>query len=141
MTRKTLMLAGAGAVALAGGAVLAPMAMADPIPAAHSYAELLEPVPDAMARIHADNAMAANSPQVIPAGINIGINLHHHHHHHSAWWYRHHGFFWNGQVWIQSPPPYWHNHHSDWYRSHGYNWDGHVWARPHHHHHHHHHHY
>ncbi len=145
MRRKTWMMTGAGAVALAGGAVLAPLAHADaaqdPIPAAQSYADLLEPVPDAMARIHADDAMGAVAPQVIQTGLEIGINLHHHHHHHNARWYRGHGYFWNGQVWVLGPPPpppYWHHHHADWYRSNGYVWNGRGWARPHHHHHHHH---
>ncbi len=142
MTHKTWMLASAGAMALCGGAVIAPMAMADPIPEAHSYADLLEPVPDARARIHADDAMAAAQPRVMPVGINIGINLHdhHHHHHHNARWYRGHGYFWNGQVWVQGPPPpptYWHHHHADWYRSNGYVWNGRGWGRPRDHHHHH----
>lgn len=140
------MLTSAAILALAGGAAVAPMAMADPIPAARSYAELLEPVPDAMARIHADDAMAAGEARMIPAQLNIGIGIgdahHHHHHHHSRRWYRANGYFWNGQVWILGRPQYHHHHHhnADWYRSQGYNWDGQRWyrgERPHHHHHHH----
>ena len=144
MKHKTIMLTSAAAIALVG---VAPVAMADPIPAAHSYADLLEPVPDAMARIHADDDLMADA-RVIPAGINIGIGVnlhhhHHHHHHHNAGWYRSRGYVWNGQVWVMGPPPpppYWHNHHADWYRGHGYRWDGRVWIgpQPHHHHHHHH---
>lgn len=140
MRTKTMMLTGAAAIALTGGAVAAPAAMADPIPPAASYADLLEPVPDAMARIHADDAMGSGDARVVPAGINIDIGLgHHHHHHHNARWFREHGYFWNGRVWVQGPPPYWHNHHSDWYRARGYAWDGRVWVirRAHHHHHHH----
>jgi len=143
MRTRTFMMTGAAAIALAAGALLAPVAMADPIPQAASYADLLEPVPDAMARIHADDALGSGDARFIPAQINIGIGIgHHHHHHHSARWYRDHGFFWNGRVWVQGPPPppvFWHNHHADWYRAHGYYWDGHVWAMRHHHHHHHHH--
>ena len=106
-------------MALAGQAMAAPAAVADPIPPALSYADLLMPVPDAMARIHADDAAARASAHLIPAQISIGIGVphHHHHHHHSARWYRSHGYYWNGQIWLQGPPP-----------------------RPHHHHHHHHHH-
>jgi hypothetical protein len=147
MKHKTIMLASAAGIALVGSAALAPMAMADPIPAARSYADLLEPVPDAMARLHADDEMQSEA-RMIPAGLNIGIGVnmhhHHHHHHHSARWFRSHGYFWNGQVWVMGPPPpppYWHNHHADWYRGQGYHWDGRVWIEPqryHHHHHHHH---
>ncbi|WP_428334055.1 hypothetical protein [Novosphingobium sp.] len=147
MNHKTRMLAGAAAIALGASLAFAPLAMADPIPVANSYADLLVPVPDAMARLHADDAIMADA-QVIPAQLSVGINLghHHHHHHHSARWYRSHGYSWNGQVWLIGPPRYWHNHHSDWYRQRGYAWDGNVWREPsgrgqyHHHHHHHHHH-
>jgi len=113
MTRKTAMLAGAAAIVLGGGAVLAPVAMAEPIPAAHSYADLLEPVPDARARLHADDAMAASEAHVIPAGINIGIGIghHHHHHHYSARWYRDHGYVWGGRGWVIQMRPRHHHHH------------------------------
>jgi hypothetical protein len=148
MKHKTIMLAGAAALALAASLAFAPLAMADPIPVTNSYADLLVPVPDAMARLHADDAIMADA-HVIPAQMNVGINLgHHHHHHHNARWYRNHGYSWNGQVWLIGPPRYWHNHHSDWYRQRGYGWDGNMWREPagpgpgldgHHHHHHHHH--
>ena len=122
MQTKKLMLAGAAVIALIGGAMQAPVAMADPIPAAASYADLLEPVPDAMARIHADDQLAQENARLIPAQIRIGIGSDHHHHHHhaqyrryrSARWYRNHGFYWNGEVWLQGPPPrprYEHHHH------------------------------
>jgi len=155
MTHKTTKLtggwlAGTAAIALGASLAFAPLAMADPIPVANSYADLLVPVPDAMARLHADDAIMADA-HVIPAQLSVGINLghHHHHHHHSARWYRNHGYTWNGQVWLIGPPRYWHNHHSDWYRQRGWTWDGNVWRAPggpgpgpygHHHHHHHHHH-
>ena len=155
MTHKTTKLtggwlAGTAAIALGASLAFAPLAMADPIPVANSYADLLVPVPDAMARLHADDAIMADA-HVIPAQLSVGINLghHHHHHHHSARWYRNHGYTWNGQVWLIGTPRYWHNHHSDWYRQRGWTWDGNVWRAPggpgpgpygHHHHHHHHHH-
>jgi hypothetical protein len=153
MTRKTTMLCSAAAFALIGAMIgPAPSALADPVPAAASYADLLEPVPDARARLQADDAMAddkmVGNARMIPAGLNIGLGInlhhHHHHHHHSARWYRGHGYYWNGRFWMQGPPPpppYWHHHHADWYRGNGYSWDGRVWIAPrvHHHHHHHHH--
>jgi hypothetical protein len=136
------MLAGAAAIAIGSSLTVAPVAMADPIPQAQSYADLLVPVPDAMARLHADDEIMADA-HVIPAQLSLGINLghhHHHHHHHSARWYRNHGYAWNGQVWVMGPPPMWHNHHADWYRSRGWAWNGNGWVQPRHHHHHHHHH-
>lgn len=132
MQHKTMMMTGAAALALAGGTMVAPMANADPIPVAASYADLLEPVPDAMARVHADDARMEQDARMIPAqlGIGIGINLHDHHHHRqyrSPRWYRSHGYAWNGRVWVIGPPRYWHNHNSDWYRGQGYQWDGRNW--------------
>ncbi|WP_353227055.1 hypothetical protein [Novosphingobium sp.] len=144
MTRKTRMLTSAAALALIGSTALAPAAMADPIPAAVSYADLLEPVPDALARLHADDAMAADA-HMIQAQYRGGYDHHHHHHHHhhvrhSTRWYRGHGYFWTGQIWAFGPPPqprYWHNHDADWYRGRGYSWDGRGWQGPRDHHHHH----
>jgi hypothetical protein len=114
MKRNTAMLTGAAAMALGGGAVMAPVAMADPIPAASSYADLLEPVPDARARLHADDALADSNAHLIPAQLNIGIGVghhHHHHHHYSARWYRNHGYVWNGQMWVIRPRMHHHHHH------------------------------
>lgn len=122
MRTKTYMLAGAAAVALTGSGLLAPAAMADPIPPAASYADLLEPVPDAVARLDADDARGPGDAHLIPAQLHIGIGIghHHHHHHHSARWYRRHGYYWNGQVWLLAPPPrphydhHHHHHHHNW---------------------------
>ena len=148
MTAKTAMLAGTALLALITGACgAASAALADPVPVAASYADLLEPLPDARARIATDDAVVPQA-RMIPAGINIGIGVnlhhHHHHHHHSARWYRAHGYYWNGGVWVVAPPPpppYWHHHHANWYRDRGWSWDGRVWIAPrgydHHHHHHH----
>ena len=113
MTPKTVMLTGAAAMAIATGATTAPMAVAEPIPAAFSYADLLQPLPDAAERLRLDDAAGPDEAHLIPAQLNIGIGVghHHHHHHHSARWYRSHGFYWNGQVWIQGPPPRPHHHH------------------------------
>jgi hypothetical protein len=50
--------------------------------AAGSYAELLQPVPDAVAQLRATDAAAARAP----ARLQLAQYHHHHHHHH------HHGF-------------------------------------------------
>lgn len=52
--------------------------------AAQSYAELLEPVPNALPRLIADDAARAQ----LPARVQLAQYHHHHHHHH-----HHHGFF------------------------------------------------
>ena len=99
MRTKNFMLASAAAVALTGSGLLAPVAMANPIPAAASYADLLEPVPDAAARLDADDAQAPGAAHLIAAQYYYGNGYHHHHHHHhSRRWYRARGYYWNGQV-------------------------------------------
>ena len=121
MNRKTSTLMGA-AVALAAAPALA-TSTADPgpaVPPAASYAELLQPITNAVERLKLAQAEDNNArpPQLIEA--QYGPYPHHHHHHHH---YR---------------------HHRDWYLRHGYYWYGGAWVlRPvhHHHHHHHHHHY
>jgi hypothetical protein len=141
MRTKTLMLAGAAAVALTGSGLIAPAAMADPIPPAASYADLLQPVPDAAARLDADDARATRDARVIPAQLEIGIGIghhhhHHHHHHHSRRWYRANGYYWNGQVWLLAPPP--RPRYDNRYDNRGY-YNGGEYHDHHHHHHHHHH--
>jgi hypothetical protein len=84
---------------------------------AKSYAELLDPIPNALAVLRAADAAAASAAQTQTPGEVSGVELaqyyyhHHHHHHHHHRYFRHH-------------------HHHNWW-----------WRRHHHHHHHHHHHY
>jgi hypothetical protein len=80
---------------------------------ARSYAELLEPIPNALAVLRAvDAAEATRSAQEAGADANVTLVQYHHHHHrvrhhhhHNRWWRHHH-------------------HHNRW------------WRRHHHHHHH-----
>jgi hypothetical protein len=82
--------------------------------AAKSYAELLEPIPNALAVLRAvDAAEAARSAQETATDADVTLVQYHdhhhrwrHHHHHNRWWRRHH-----------------HHHHNRW------------WRRHHHHHH------
>ena len=123
MNFKVTMLTGAALAVMAGGAALASPAMADaPVPVAASYADLLEPVPDAAARIHADDQTAESQAMFQQAQWGGPMAHHHHHHHHSRGWYRHHGYSWQNGAWFLPPPPP-------------------PPAFHHHHHHHHHHHY
>jgi hypothetical protein len=137
MNLKSVWLSGAAVSALL--AALTPLpAAADPIPRATSYAELLDPVPDAEVRLAADDALREQAPRLQVA--QYWEHHHHHHHHHSWQWYRDNGYFWDGGAWALIPN-YHHHHAWAWYRARGYYWNGWAWVpRAHHHHHHHHHH-
>ena len=83
MTRLTaVLLGGAAAVLTLNSAQAAPAA---PVaqPAAQSYADLLQPVPNAVAALQADDTARAQQPKV-----QLAQYRHHHHHHH--------GFFGGG---------------------------------------------
>jgi len=70
------------------------------LPDARSFAELLEPVPNALAVLRAMDAadatrtMEAADPNLIPVQYHHHHHhhryRHHHHHHHHRWWRRHH---------------------------------------------------
>ncbi|MGH6839942.1 MAG: hypothetical protein ACREDT_14315, partial [Methylocella sp.] len=76
---------------------------------ARSYAELLQPIPNAVALLMAADAMNAASAKA-EAGQNPNVKLvqyyHHHHHHHHHRWYHHHHHRW------------YHHHHHRWYHHH-----------------------
>jgi len=84
------------------------------LPAARSYAELLDPIPNALALLMALDAAQASAgladPQAQSPDVKLAQYYHHHHHHHHHHHYRRY---------------YHHHHHHHYY----------------HHHHHHHHHY
>ena len=119
MHTKTAMLAGAAATAIAACSAQALPAMAEPIPPAASYAELLEPVPDAFERLRADDAGQAE-PRMIQAqswSRDYADHHHHHHHHRSARWYRDNGYRWDGYRWqlrrVNRDHHHHHHHHHD----------------------------
>jgi hypothetical protein len=78
---------------------------------AKSYAELLDPIPNALATLRAADVAATGQKDEARTSGDVRLAYHHHHHHH------HHRF-------------YHHHHHHHWWRP----------RRYHHHHHHHHHH-
>jgi hypothetical protein len=85
---------GANATALQGNA---------PNPAA-SYRDLLNPVPNPLEALKADDARLANTPADEVKLAQIGIVVGHHHHHH-----HHHGY--RPHVYIVPPHRYRHHHH------------------------------
>jgi hypothetical protein len=115
MDKKIVGLLGAvGALASLNGAQAATSPDPTEVLRATSYAELLEPIPNAAEKLRAvDETQSA--PNVQTAQLVFGYHHHHHHHHH------HHGFYrgYGPRVFIAP---------------------GYRYRRYHHHHHHHHHH-
>jgi hypothetical protein len=119
MDRKTTTLLGtAAALAAAPGLAAAPQAMQPAVPVAASYAELLEPIPNAVERLQlADTESAAQPPRLIlaqyaPAPGPVAHH-HHHHHHHNRRWYLANGYYWHGGAWVLRPVHHHHHHHHD----------------------------
>jgi hypothetical protein len=135
METKTLGILGAisSLVVLPGMAVGAPAAFQPAVAPAHSFAELLDPIPNAVERLKIADAQDAAKPRLIKAQYN---DHHHHHHHHNAY------------VVVPQYHPYYRPH----YRRHVYRYGYRYGYSPrvivpyiapyqdHHHHHHHHHH-
>jgi hypothetical protein len=129
MDKKIVGLLGAAAALTAvGGAHAATMVATDP-PAATSYMDLLDPVPNALALLKADDTARARQR---PARVQLAQYHHHHHHHH------HHGFFPGAVIggilggiiasqphYGPPPPP----EHCYWTLGRPY-WDGYEWVRP-----------
>lgn len=79
--------------------------------AAKSYAELLEPIPNALAVLRAvDAAEAARSVQEAETDAAVMQVQYHHHHHHNRWRHHHHHNRW----WRRHH----HHHHNRWRRHH-----------------------
>lgn len=115
INRKTAMLAGAAA-ALAAGPVLAAPAGGEPaVPVAASYADLLQPIPNAVERLRAAEAQDDLRPAQLIDAQYIAHHHHHHHHHHSRRWYMQNGYSWYGGAWVLRPRPHHHHHHHSHY--------------------------
>ncbi|MBV8923130.1 hypothetical protein [Bradyrhizobium sp.] len=85
---------------------------------ANSYAELLNPIPDAAAQLKVLNEREASQPAEQEKTLRLAYHHHHHHHHHRA--------YFRSRV-IVVPHRHYHHHHHHHHH--------------HHYHHHHHHHY
>ena len=69
------LLGGASALALMGGAQAAPA----PVGPASSFAELLDPIPNAVELLNADNQRAASDPSADEHPVQLAQYYHHHH--------------------------------------------------------------
>lgn len=108
VTLATATAALAAGPALAGQGVAAPQAPA--VPVAASYAELLEPIPNAVERLQVSDAQAAERPAaLIP--VQWRTYYDHHHHHHNRRWYMSRGYVWSGRGWVLRPRYHHHHHH------------------------------
>ena len=77
------LLGAAAAIATVGGAN-ATEVQGNPVNHATSYRDLLDPVPNALAALKAEEAQRASAPSASEklAQVIIGVGHHHHHHHH-----------------------------------------------------------
>lgn len=85
MDKKVVGLLGAAAALATVGGANATEVPGNPVNHAASYRELLNPVPNALAALKADDARRASSPAGttrVAQGVYIGVGHHHHHHHH-----------------------------------------------------------
>jgi hypothetical protein len=114
---KKKLILGATAVAAVTGLVGAPASAAIDQPVrmqADSFAELLQPIPNATEQLKvADMQAERDAPKLIKAQYGQYDQHHHHHHHshHSRWWYRSHGYYWFNGAWVLRPRRMHHHHH------------------------------
>jgi hypothetical protein len=90
---------------------------------ARSFAELLDPIPNALAMLRAADAAAASRAQD-EASQNPDVKLaqyyyHHHHHHHRYYRYYHHHHH-HHHLYIRPLPRYFYHHHHHHHHHHHY---------------------
>ncbi len=102
-----------GAVAALGSF---PAAQAAPAPAptdvlrANSYADLLEPIPNAIAVLQAVDESGSTQPSENTQLAQLFYHHHHHHHHHHSFYHHHHHSF-QPRVVVVPRRRYRHHHH------------------------------
>ncbi len=116
MDKKIVGLVGAVTALMAPGAAQA-MPAATPsineVLSVQSYADLLDPIPNARALLREANAAAAQKPARVEKTQYYG---HHHHHHHNGYWDTPWGGYGNGYGY--------HHHHHHHHHHNGYYGDG-----------------
>jgi hypothetical protein len=82
----------------------------DPL-AANSYADLLEPIPNAAKTLQALDEQPAKSAE---GNVQVAQFYHHHHHHH----HHHHGYYRRGPIVVVPGRRFRHHHHNHHHHHH-----------------------
>ncbi|HKD48452.1 MAG TPA: hypothetical protein VKB67_12275 [Rhizomicrobium sp.] len=114
-----------GATAVLATAPVATQAAAPPtapaVPVAANYAELLEPIPNAVERLKIADAEDAARLEKVQFTLQFGDRHDHHHHHHSRDWYLSNGYVYLGGRWVtRDYYNHHHHHHHHHHHSHDY---------------------
>jgi hypothetical protein len=75
---------------------------------ANSYADLLEPIPNAVALLR---AVDESTPAPSTENVQMAQYYHHHHHHHHHSFYRHHHSYYPPVIVVPRYRRYHHHHH------------------------------
>ena len=121
--RTALLLCGTAALMTLNAAAAQPAA-AEPdqsVPAARAYADLLAPIPNALAFLRAEDAAQPRQPRARVQLAQYHYHYHHHHHHH-------HGFFGFGFGGPYVAPYYAGPRDCHWAWGRAY-WNGYRWIR------------
>ncbi len=118
------LLGAAAAVGALGTAQAAPAPAQSDVLKVNSYAELLEPIPNAPKVLQALDEQAP--AKTAEANVQVAqFYYHHHHHHHHGYYHHHHhhGYF-GPRVYIEPRRGYYyHHHHHHHHHHHGYYYD------------------
>ena len=111
--RIAVLLGAVAAVGALSSAQATPAPSTTDVMQANSYADLLEPIPNAAKVLQAlDEQAPAKSAE---DNVQVAQFYHHHHHHH----HHHHGYFRRGPVIVVHPHRRWyHHHHHHFYHHH-----------------------
>jgi hypothetical protein len=108
MDKKLMGMLGAASTLalLAGGSASAATSGTEPagVAPANSFAELLDPIPNAVDVLKVDNENRASEPAQAPEQV---AQYHHHHHHH--YYHHHHHHYYHHHHWYHH-----HHHHHYW---------------------------
>jgi hypothetical protein len=114
MDKKIAGLLGAAAALATMGGANATEAAGNPGNPAANYRDLLNPVPNALAALKADDARRSNESAAGAKVAQVTIGIGHHHHHHHVMVHHHH----HHHVVVIRHPHHHHHHHSSVYISH-----------------------
>lgn len=89
----------------------------------NSYADLLEPIPNAARVLQALDEQAPPKPEANVQVAQYYYHHHHHHHHHGYWWHHHHHHGYYGPRVYVVPRRYYYHHHHHHHHHHGYFYD------------------